>query len=105
MVDELPSACVSQELSLLSPQRDTHSESNTLTKNHKNMYAKYFVGTDTSEVWVETRSIGIQCDLLVAVPLHKFGTEFPEEPLSTSDTEEADLDTSFQLTQEDTTTE
>ena len=62
------------------------------------MYAKYFVGTDqhfNSEVWVETCSIGIQCDLIVAVPLQKFGTESLEEPLSTSDTEEADLDTSF----------
>ena len=69
------------------------------------MYAKYFVGTDTSEVRVETRSIGIQCDLLAAVPLQKFGTECLEESLSTSDTEEGDLDTSFQFTQEDTTTE
>ena len=32
MVDELPSAGVSQELPLLSPQRDIHSESSTLTK-------------------------------------------------------------------------
>ena len=69
------------------------------------MYTKYFVGTDTSKVWVETRSIGIQCDLLAAVRLQKFGTESLEEPLSTSDTEEGDLDTSFQLTQEDITTE
>ena len=74
MVDELPSAGVSQELSLLSPKSDTHSEkSNTLTKSHKNMYAKYFVGTDTSEseVRVETHSIGIQCDLLAAVYLFR----------------------------------
>ena len=69
------------------------------------MYATYFVGTDTSEVWVETRFIGIQCDLLAAVPFQKFGTESLEEPLSTSDSEEGDLNTSFQLTQEDTTTE
>ena len=101
MVDKLPSAGVSQELPLLSPQRNIHSESITLTKNQKNMYAKYFVGNDTSEVWGKTRSIGIQCDLLAAVSLQKFGTESIEEPLSTSDTEEADLDTSFQLTQED----
>ena len=62
------------------------------------MYAKYFVDTDqhfSSKVWVETCSIGTQCDLLVAVPLQKFGTESLEEPLSTSDTEEANLHTSF----------
>ena len=35
MEDELSSAGVSQELPLLSPQRDTHSESNTLTKSQK----------------------------------------------------------------------
>ena len=54
----------------------------------------------------ETRSIGIQCDLLAAAPLSVL-TNKPisvEESLST-DTEEADLDTSYQLTHEDTTTE
>ena len=69
------------------------------------MYAKYFVGIDTCEVQVETRSIGIQCDLLAAAPLQKFATESLEESLSTGDSEEGDLDTYFQLTQEDTTTE
>ena len=34
MVDELPSAAVFRELSLLSPQRDIDSESNTLTNNY-----------------------------------------------------------------------
>ena len=54
----------------------------------------------------ETHSIGIQCDLLAAAPLSVL-TSKPisvEESLST-DTEEADLDTSYQLTHEDTTTE
>ena len=69
MEDELSSAGVPQELPLLSPQRDTHSESNTLTKSQKYVRKIYFVGIDTSEVQVETRSIGIQCDLLAAVPL------------------------------------
>ena len=72
------------------------------------MYIRYFVGTSqpfTSEVQVETCSIEIQCNLLTAAPLQKFGTESLEEPISTTDTEETDLDTSFQLIQEDTTTE
>ena len=73
---------------------------------------QYFVGTNqpftsdkNSEVHIETCSIGIQGDLLAAAPLHKFGTKSLEEPLSTSDTEGTNLDTSFQLIQEDTTTE
>ena len=68
-------------------------------------------GTDqpsnTGQVQQETHSIGIQCNLLAAAPLQKLTsseTISAEESLST-DTEEADLDTSFQLTQEDTTTE
>ena len=63
------------------------------------MHVKYFVGTDQpliSEVQVEICFIGIQCDLLVAKPLQKFATESLEEPLSTSDIEEADLDTCVQ---------
>ena len=64
-----------------------------------------FTSDESSEVQVETCSIGIQCDLLAVAPLQKFGTESLEEPLSTSDTEGADLNTSFQLIQEDTTTE
>ena len=63
-----------------------------------------FTSDETSEVQIETCSIGIQCDFLAAAPLQKFGTESLEEPLSTSDTEGADLDASFQLIQEDTTT-
>ena len=54
-----------------------------------------------------TCSIGIQCDLLAAAPLQKLTSESisaVEESLST-DNEEADLDTSYQLIQEDTTTE
>ena len=49
---------------------------------------------------METRSIGIQCNLLEATSLQNFGTEFFGEPLSTSDIEEGNLDTSFPLTQE-----
>lgn len=63
--------------------------------------------TEQSEqVQRETRSIAIQCDLLAAAPLPKLTSEptSVEESFST-DTEEADLDTSFQLIQEDTTTE
>ena len=100
-VVELSSADVSQELPLLSPQRDIHTESNTITKNHKKYICKIFVGTDqhfNSKVWEEACSIGIQCDLLAAVPLQKFGTESLEQPLSTNDTKEADLNISFQLT-------
>ena len=55
----------------------------------------------------ETRSIGIQCDLSAATPLSVLTNKpisVEESPLST-DTEEADLDTSYQLTHEDTTTE
>ena len=54
-----------------------------------------------------TCSIGIQCDLLAAAPLQKLTSESIsaiEESLSI-DNEEADLDTSYQLIQEDTTTE
>ena len=62
-----------------------------------------------------TCSIGIQCDLLAAAPLQKLTTV---EEIFVTDNEddinagkadvgarEADLDTSFQLSQEDTTTE
>lgn len=75
----------------------------------------------------KTRSIGIQCDLLAAAPLQKI----PKEPVATKivymaeneeddldtagadycimeddhNTGDADLDTSYQLSQEDTTTE
>ena len=67
------------------------------------------LGTDqlfTEQVRQETRSIGIQCDILAAAPLPIL-TSKPisvEASLST-DTEEAGLNTSFQLTHEDTTTE
>ena len=108
VVEELSSAGVLQELPLLSPQRDIHSESNTLTKNHKKYVCRicrYIDQHFNYEVRVEACSIGIQCDPLAAVPLQKFGTESLEKPLSTSDTEEADLNISFQLAQEDTTTE
>ena len=61
----------------------------------------------TEQTVPATCSIGIQCDLLAAAPLQKLTSESisaVEESLST-DNEEADLDTSYQLIQEDTTTE
>ena len=58
----------------------------------------------------DLRSIGIQCNLLEAPPLQKLETEqdYPSDSKAesiTSDPEDTDLDTSFQIIQEDTTTE
>ena len=55
------------------------------------------------------QSIGIQCDLLAVPPLTPF-SKLPEkgDHHENSDTEEADLtdlDTSFRMSQEDSTTE
>ena len=69
--------------------------------------SKLFISVDqlfTSKVQVETHFIGIQCGLLAAAPLQKFGTESLEELFSASDAKEDVLDTSIQLTQDDTTT-
>ena len=52
-------------------------------------------------------SIGIQCNLLAVAPLQKLGGEsipVPVEESLSTDNEEADLDTSYQLIEEDTTT-
>ena len=55
------------------------------------------------------QSIGVQCNLLAAPPLQKlkvqdleYSDQYTSEP---EDTDLTDLDTSFQLSQEDTTTE
>ena len=53
---------------------------------------------------METHSIEIPCDLLVAAPFQKFGTESLQELFSASDTKEDILDTSIQLTQDDNIT-
>ena len=55
-------------------------------------------------------SVGIQCDLLAVPPLWKLvrGDDVPTEAIAepiTSDPEDTDLDTSFQIIQEDITTE
>ena len=55
------------------------------------------------------QSIGVQCNLLAAPPLQKFEVQdlqYSDQYTSESeDTDLTDLDTSFQLSQEDTTTE
>ena len=58
----------------------------------------------------DLRSIGIQCNLLGAPPLQKLEMEqdYPSDSKAesiTSDPEDTDLNTSFQIIQEDTTTE
>ena len=66
----------------------------------------------------EVKSVGEQCDLLAAPPLKKFPKVLSkvsiihDESLTTDpedsdmvDLEETDLDSSFQITQDDTTTE
>ena len=54
----------------------------------------------------EMCSIGIQCNLLAVAPLQKPMSEsIPVEESLSIDNEEADLDTSYQLIEEDTTTE
>ena len=55
---------------------------------------------------LDVRSIGIQCNLLAVPPLKKLQCkdDITEESLP-SESEETDLDTSFHLSQEDTTTE
>ena len=55
---------------------------------------------------LDVRSIGIQCNLLAVPPLKKLQCtdDIIEESLP-SEVEETDLDNSFQLSQEDTTTE
>ena len=53
-------------------------------------------------------SIGIQCNLLSAPPLHKLTKAEDQQETDISDQEDTDiidLDTSFQISQEDTTTE
>jgi len=53
------------------------------------------------------QSIGVQCNLLAAPPLQKLKVQ-EDSDRHTSDPEDTDLtdlDTSFQLSQEDTTTE
>ena len=55
----------------------------------------------------DVRSVGIQCDLLAAPPLKKLQYKVDniiEESLP-SETEGADLDTSFYISQDNTTTE
>ena len=54
----------------------------------------------------DVQSIGIQCNVLAAPPLKKlqYKEDLIEESLP-SETEETDLDTSFHISQEDTTTE
>ena len=88
---------------------------------HACMYVKHiaiflFSIIDTDQATIiqqtiqETRSIGVQCDLLAAPPLKKLTRQSDFES-STSDTctEDTDLgtdlDTSFQIIHEDTTTE
>jgi len=56
------------------------------------------------------RSVGIQCDLLAVPPLRKLarGDDVPSEVVNepiTSDPEDTDLDTSFNIIQEEITTE
>ena len=51
----------------------------------------------------DVHSIGIQCNLLAAPPLKKI--QYKEEEFPHSEEEETDLDTSFCVSQEDTTTE
>ena len=54
----------------------------------------------------EMCSIGIQCNLLAVAPLQKPMSEsIPVEESLSTDNKEADLDTSYQLIEEDTTTE
>ena len=55
---------------------------------------------------LDVRSIGNQCNLLAVPPLKKLQCkdDITEESLP-SEAEETDLDTSFHLSQEDTTTE
>ena len=55
----------------------------------------------------EMCSIGIQCNLLAIAPLQKrpMSESIPVEESISTDNEEADLDTSYQLIEEDTTTE
>jgi len=55
---------------------------------------------------LDVQSIGIQCNLLAVPPLKKFQSkdDFVEEILTT-EAEETDLDTSFHIFHEDTTTE
>ena len=114
--DLLSSADVSQGSPVVIPQTDIHSEGTLRQLRNKyacrkNKKIGKIAGTgqpsNIGQVQREACSIGIQCDLLVAAPLQKLTSSESlsvEESLST-DTEEADLDTSFQLTQEDTTTE
>jgi len=54
----------------------------------------------------DVQSIGVQCNLLAVPPLKKFQSKdnFVEETF-TSEAEETDLDTSFHIFNEDTTTE
>ena len=63
--------------------------------------------TMTTMTQTDVQSIGIQCNLLAAPPLKKlqqYDEDIIEESLP-SETEETDLDTSFHISQEDTTTE
>ena len=58
----------------------------------------------------DLQSVAIQCDLLAAPPLRKLGMEhdIPSDSKAESipsDPEDTDLDVSFHITQEDTTTE
>ena len=67
----------------------------------------YHIETMTIEtVQPEVHSIGIQCNLLAAPPLRKLQSleDVTDESLP-SEVEETDLDTSFYISQEETTTE
>ena len=67
------------------------------------IYTICYAETMTSITQPDVQSIGIQCNLLAAPPLRKI--QYKEEESLPSEVEETDLDTSFCVSQEDTTTE
>lgn len=74
-----------------------HEEIHVVSK-----YSYMHAETMTSITQPDVHSIGIQCNLLAAPPLK---IQYKKEESLHSEAEETDVDTSFCVSQEDTTTE